>query len=609
MASEPTPPDPRVEPGRATERRRRDGERPTSLPLTPRLEAGGRWRTALAIAGMASPIVVATAGPFAGAVSAQVPLAAFDLSLSFTRMLSAYALSLGFSLTYGYFAASFRPAERVLIPILDILQSIPILGFFPIVIVLLVGAFGKGSFVGPNLASIFLIFTSMSWNMVFGVYESLKATPNDLREASDSFALHGWRRFRRLLLPATVNRLVYNSVLSWTAGWYFLVAAEFIASGSTNTSIALPGIGSYLLTAAGNGDAASLVAGIALLIALIAALDVFVWRPLGRWAERFRYDQVPSGEGDGAIVTTSSRAAPIRRAAGFVYRGVVTGVSRLSSPLVGLAAFATAPVRTRPAWPMYRKAGNYVALGIVMVLGWLLLIYLGVSVYDTFSSPISGAVRGQIEQLPLAVTFSFGRLLLAYGLSLGIAVGLGIFLIQRPKAYRIGLPIVEVVASVPATALFPLFIFALLPFIGFQGAAILMLITGMVWYLFFNVLSGLRAIPPDLQEAARSYGFPRKTLYRRLVFPAIFPALITGSITAFGGGWNTLIIAEYLRYGSAHSFQVLGVGALIDQGNAEAGGLPLMAAALFTMVVVVVAVNELLWKPLYRRAVEKYRYD
>ncbi len=197
----------------------------------------------------------------------------------------------------------------------------------------------------------------------------------------------------------------------------------------------------------------------------------------------------------------------------------------------------------------------------------------------------------------------------AYVLSLSITLPLAVYLVRRPRVYRVGLPVVEIIASVPATALFPLFVFSLLPYLGIQGVSVLMLMTGMLWYLFFNLLSGLRAIPPDLEEAARSYGLSKWIYYRRLILPAIFPAFVTGSITAFGGGWNTLIIAEYLQAGSLSFHVPVGIGELIDMGNAEVGGAPLLAAAILTMVVAVVAVNEVLWKPLYRRAVERYRYD
>ncbi|HEV2449806.1 MAG TPA: ABC transporter permease subunit [Thermoplasmata archaeon] len=546
--------------------------------------------------------------PGASGVGALLPTASLDLAASFTRMLCAYGMSLAFALGYGYFAATRRTAERILLPILDILQSVPILGFFPVAIVFFVGLTGPNSIIGPNFASIFLIFTSMSWNMAFGVYESIKTIPNELKEATDSFHLSGWERMRRVIFPATANRLVYNSILSWTAGWYFLVAAEFISVSSSST--VLPGIGSFLLNAASLGNTDALVAGLILLIALIAGLDVFLWRPLSRWAERFRYDTAPSGASEGAI-TRRGPPVPLRRAAGAVARFVRTGVSRVGTPFLKVGTLVPRPRLREESASKLSSAGRTVVLGAILVVVWLLLISITVAIYNVYSVPIAPAVLAQMRLLPLALIYSMGRVGSAYLVSLAIALPLAIWISSRPRVARLGLPAVEIVASVPATALFPLFIFALLPYFGFQGAAIVMIVTGMMWYLFFNILSGLRGMPPDLDEAARSMGLPRRVYYRRVLLPALFPAFVTGSITAFGGGWNTLIIAEYLHYSATHSLQVLGVGELINVGLywPNNAGLPLMVTALLTLVIAVITLNELLWKPMYRKAIEKYRID
>lgn len=588
-------------------------------PVLPPSDPPAFWRrrmriglALLAIAGI--PTVLASTTSGLPGVESYLPTAAVDLLYSFLRMLFAYLLSLVFALSYGYFSATSKVGERVLIPILDILQSVPILGFFPVAILFFVQAAGPGNPVGPNFASIFLIFTSMSWNMAFGVYESLKSVPNELREATESFGARGAYRLRSVLFPATVNRLVYNSVLSWTAGWYFLVAAEFISTAQSTT--ALPGIGTFLLSnATSPGDPNALVAGLILLIALIVVLDLFLWRPLARWAERYRYDTSPSGEGEDVVGSRSRAPAPLRRAAVLVAQGVRTGVTRLGSPFVGLATLTLA-TRAGRERPRARSIIGYTVLGAVLVLAWLLLISITVGAFQVFSGPIATPVRHQMLQLPVALAASFGRVTASYVLCVAIALPLALGLYRRPTFARIGLPVVEVVASVPATALFPLFIFVLLGVIGSPLTSVLMVMTGMIWYLFFNILSGLRGIPPDLAEAARSFGLSRWQYYRRLALPAILPAFITGSITAFGGGWNTLIIAENLHYGTTQSLQVLGIGDLIDLGNVETCGplampcgYPLMVAAILTLVVAVVAVNELLWKPLYRRAVERYRID
>ena len=551
---------------------------------------------------LAIGLIAATDPPFTAAgLASYLPTATVDVTYSFLRMSAAYLLSLAFAPSYGYYASSHRTGERVMIPILDILQSVPILGFFPIVVLVLYDLQPAGF--GPNLASVILIFTSMSWNMVFGVYESLKTVPSDLREAADTFGLRGWLRFRRLLFPATVNRLVYNSVLSWTGGWFFLVEAEIF----TTNGAALPGIGSFLSFAASDHNGMKFMAGLIVLVIVIAVLDFALWRPLGHWAERFRYDQAPSGEG-GAIEAAGT-SGRFRRAAAYVTRGVRTGVTRLSTPLVQLAAITVRPSRRANA---RRQAVIYhLSLGTILVLVWLMLIAIVVAVYTVFSGTIVAPVRAQMLQLPFAVGASIVRLVVAYAICLAISLPLAIVMARGPRARRVGLPIVEVVASFPATALFPVIIFELVPYISPEGASILMLMTGMIWYLFFNLLSGIRSIPPDLEEAARSFGLKGRKFLRRVLVPGVFTALITGSITAFGGGWNTLIVAEYLKVGSGQSLSVLGVGQLIDIGYAESGtgGYPLMVAALFALIATVIAINELIWKPLYRRAVERYRYD
>ncbi|MGA8274853.1 MAG: ABC transporter permease subunit, partial [Thermoplasmata archaeon] len=543
---------------------------------------------------VAGGVAATTLGLSLGDVTRYLPTASVDLLYSFLRMCAAYAASLGFALAYGYYAATRRQGERVMIPVLDILQSVPILGFFPVAIVVLAGL-TPNSWVGPNLASVFLIFTSMSWNMVFGVYESVKTLPVDLREATDSFGVRGIQRFRQVLFPAMINRLVYNSVLSWTAGWFFLVEAEIF---TTNKGGALPGIGSYLSFAAGNHNGTAFLTGLVLLVILIALLDFGVWRPLGHFAERFRYDQSPSGEGE--VVGMGATSTRFRRAAAYISRGVRSGVTRVSTPLVQLAAIPFRSSSGRRRTDGRHPALYYGILGGILVAVWLLLIEISVAIFDVFSAPIISSVRGQILEVPIALGLSLVRVVVAFAFCLSIALPLAVVLSRRPRAARVGLPIVEVVASFPATALFPVIIFELLPYISGEGAAILMLMTGMLWYLFFNLLSGVRSLPPDLEEASRSFGVKGRGFFTKVLLPGIFPALITGSITAFGGGWNTLIVAEYLNVGTSQKFQLLGIGSAIDVGYAEPNGLPLMVAALLTLVFAVIAINELIWKPLYR---------
>jgi NitT/TauT family transport system permease protein len=572
-------------------------------PNPPRLPSAVRSAAIyVAIPLFVTVFAVATVGLPFGTFVGYLPTAAVDVVYSFLRMSAAYALSLGFALAYGYYAATHYTGERVMIPILDILQSVPILGFFPIALVVF-AALTPGSWPGVNFASVFLIFTSMAWNMVFGVYESLKTLPAELKEAASTFRVRGVLLFRRVLFPATINRLVYNSVLSWTAGWFFLVEAEIF---STNSNQVLPGIGSYLSFAASDHNTDAFLAGILVLVIVIALLDFAVWRPLGKWAERFRYDTAPSGEGE--IITGGDSAGRFSRVSAYVRRGVRTGVTRISTPFVQLAAIATRPVTKSER---RRTALSYFGIGAILVIGWLLLIALVVAVYRVFSVPILPGVLRQIELLPLAMGASALRVVAAYAVCLAISLPLAIYLCRSARASKYGMPTVEVIASFPATALFPVIIFELIPYLTPEGAAVLMLMTGMLWYLFFNILSGIRGLPPDLDEAAHAFGLRGWKRFTRVLLPGLFPALITGSITAFGGGWNTLIVAEYLTNGPHQTLNLLGIGQAIDLGYAMPNhtGYPLMVAALLTLVATVVAINELIWKPLYRKAVEKYRYD
>lgn len=538
------------------------------------------------------------------------------MGASLSRMVLAYLLSLIFAIVYGYFAATSSVAEKILIPILDILQSVPIMGFFPVAITVLVGL---SPLIGPNLASIFLIFTCMSWNMAFGVYESLKTMPGDLREAADSMNVHGWQRMKTLMLPSTTNRMVYNSVLSWTNGWYFLVAAEIFATASSSET--LPGIGSYLLTAAASGNSAEITTGVFVLVLVIILLNFLLWRPLSRWAEKYRYDTSPSGEGSEAQGTGVAQ-----RATRVIGRAFVRGVSMVTVVTKPLTTIGR-PKKEEEARPpevdgytakgehrLGRTAFRYIALGIILIVAWLLVITLAVGIFSTYTSPISPATLNYIRLIPEALALSSARVFIAYAISVAICFPLAILFFRNHKANKYGMPIVQVVASVPATALFPLFLFSLKDYVGIEAAVIFVIVTGMIWYVFFNVLAGLRSIPPDLEEAAKSLGMRGKSFYRRLVLPGVFSAFITGSITAMGGAWNTLVIAEYLSYGS-RKISVLGLGQLIDIGvlptssGGIPGGFPLMVTALITLTITVVVVNRLIWKRLYRIATEKYRYD
>lgn len=538
-----------------------------------------------------------------GIVSAYaIPYDAFRSTL---RMGAAYFLSLAFAIIYGYAMYANRMTEKVLQPLLDILQSVPILGFFPFAILLFIELIPVRS-VGWEFASIFLIFTSMAWNMTFGVYDSLREMPAELLDASGVYGLSGWKKFRSLLLPSMIPKLVYNSMLSWAGGWYFLIPAEYIITAQGGGTI-LPGIGSLLYFAASLGNVPLLLEGFFFLITLIIAMDVFIWRPTSTWAEKYRYEfTAEEGRSQKGMYAFPFRAyftwiPSFRRS-----RRRVSGGYRAVSTTVNRAGHAIAEF-------VRRRSRYWKAAGIVtgIVLAALLIagaVEASLSVYGLLLK--SGREYAAI--LPLALGLSLLRLISAYFISVAIAIPLAILATGTGRLNRLVMPAAEVVASIPATAVFPLLVVALIGAThGLDIPSVLLLVTGMVWYVFFNIVAGLKSIPSELKDAARNYGLGRWLYVRRVLLPAIFPSLMTGSITAFGGGWNALIVSEYVpSLTGGKPYYVLGIGYLIDKASySTPEDIGLLVLSLVTMVLVVVAINRLFWRRLQTLAERKYKLE
>ena len=565
-----------------------------------------KWLRPLALGVVAAGIVAAILFPGAAAETGQV--SEFAL-FSTARMFLAFLLSLVFAIAYGTGAAMSRRAAEIMLPVLDILQSVPILGFFPIVLVF----FGETLPypIGVEIAIIFLIFTSLAWNLAFGVYEALTTLPHDLLAASNVFGLKGWLKFLRLQFPATIPKLVYNSMLSWTVGWFYLVASEvFTAFGQDYSR---PGIGKFIYQAGLRGDVPSILVGLAALVVVVLLLDTFLWRPLSVWAERFRMDVVPAGETT-APTPVFVRLSWLPRLPGLrqtLRRAMHPAASRWERTASRLDKFYT------------RHAGivrNVRRADVAMLLAILVLV-LG-----TFAVQIVGLLRAPLPvgvgEIPLATAGSLGRLAAAYAISLAWTIPVAAWLGRNKRASKFLTPVIEVVASVPATALFPLIILFAVAVVAGTGtqseiAALVIVIFAMQWYLLFNVLAGVRSIPADLEEASKVFGLRGWKYWKRVLLPGIMPSLLTGSITAWGAGWNALIVAEFVQFGG-HTFQVgAGLGAIIDV--ATYGGMlggqsivqnpVLLYFAILFMVVVVLAMNKLLWRPLIKRASTKYRIE
>jgi len=555
---------------------------------------GRRLAAIVLVASLAAAIVF----PQQASTILSIPLLAV---FSLGRMVAAYALAVAFSIGVGLAATSNRRAASVLLPLLDVLQSIPILGFFPAVLVFFVASF-QGHPLGLELAVVFLIFTSMAWNMAFGVYESLVTIPRDLEVAADSYGLRGWLRFRRVTFPAMIPKLVYNSMLSWSNGWYFLVASEvFTAFGATHVR---PGLGAFIAEAGIAGAADRIAIGIGALAALVLALDALVWRPTSLWADRFRLEttggQVARVPGPYERLKWLPRFLPIRNAIRAGLRPAADSWGRLSARIE--KSYAVHPDALRRL-AVINLAMFLAIFAIVGLVGLAALIAL-------LARPLPAGA----SEIPLAALHSFARLLAAYGIALAWTVPIAAWVGRSQRASRFLTPFLEVFASLPAAALFPVILgisIVIASAVGLEAqlAALLIALLSMQWYLLFNLIAGVRSIPGDLEEAARAFGLRGRTYWKRLLFPAVVPSLITGSITAWGAGWNALIVSEYILF-DQRIYQVTGVGAMLSEATfATPPNASLILLTILAMIVIVMGMNRFVWRPLYRRASARFRME
>lgn len=514
---------------------------------------------------------------------------------SLLRMLFAYILSLLFTLAYGHIAATQPRAERVMVPLLDILQSIPILSFLPAVVLALVAAFPHSN-IGLELSSVLLIFTSQAWNMTFSFYHSARTLPADLKEFAAVARLRPWQRFLKLEVPSAMIGLIWNSMMSWAGGWFFLMASEQFVSG--NRSFQLPGLGSYLQLAANAGDTRALFLGLFTLIALIVLLDFLFWRPLVAWADKFKLEQ--NSESD---PPTSPVLDLLRNSA------LVTVINRhVFRPLGALFARLLNRLQPLPDSRVLQKSGSTQGItlqrGIQLLLGLLLLV---VVLYGVWSTVIL-LVRVDLAtwgRLVLAAAATWGRTLIALAIGVAWTVPLGVAIGTSPRWSRRLQPVVQVVASIPATAFFPI----LLPILvalpgGLSLAAIVLMLLGTQWYILFNVIAGAMAIPNDLKEATTIYHVTMWRRWRTLILPSIFPYLITGLLTASGGAWNASIVSEFVQFNNK-TVTTIGLGAEIARA-ATAQNYPALLAGTLLMAIVVVIINSVLWKRLYGLAERRF---
>jgi NitT/TauT family transport system permease protein len=519
-----------------------------------------------------------------------LPIYAF---YSLVRISLAYALSLVFALAYGYVAASSRRAEMVLVPLLDILQSIPVLSFLPGVMLAMVALFPRHQ-IGVELGSILLIFTGQVWNIAFSFYSSLKTEPRDLKEAAAIYRFSRWQRFAELDLPFSTIGLVWNSMMSVAGGWFFLMACEMFVLGDRD--FRLPGLGSYLQTAASHGDTPALLWGLGVMILLIVLLDQLVWRPVIAWADKFKFEQVESGHVRyPSLLDLIGRASFAIRMYRLIIRPLATRITLMFAMTARAASsFSVQRGRKSRAWLAY-TAGAAVLVG------------LGFAVYHA-SGELSAIGRSEYEQLLKSAGITFMRVNVALLLGALWTVPVGVAIGSNPRFARIAQPLVQVAASVPATALFPVILLFLIRLRGgVEIAAMALMLLGTQWYILFNVIAGAMAIPTDLKEAARVYRFTRWDRWRHLILPGIFPYFVTGMLTASGGAWNASIVAEYFHF-RGHIFSAPGLGSAISRAS-DAGRYDVLLAATLIMAVVVVLINRLVWRRLYRLASVRFKLE
>ena len=510
-------------------------------------------------------------------------------ALSVARMAAAYVLSLLFTLVYGYVAAYNRRAEQVLMPLLDVLQSVPILSFLPLVLLSLSAILPD--MIAAELAAIVLIFTSQVWNITFAWFQSLTTIGRDLFDASAVFRFNRWLRLKWLELPFAAGSLIWNSMMSWAGGWFFLMAAESFTVGQRD--FRLPGLGSYLQEAANQGDVRSLSWGILTLVLVVVLLDQTVWRPLLTWAERFKLEMVQDEEpATSWFYDLLSNAKLLLRLAHRWQRWN----ERLDLWLLSRMR----PVEIEDGDDISINVGVYVVGGLA-VLGSLYAAFLA-------SQLLAGIPAAQWIEISIGLFATLVRVSIALVIALLWTIPLGVAIGTNRRLSRWLQPMVQVVASVPATALFPAFllIFLHLPG-GLNLASVVLMLAGTQWYLLFNIIAGASAIPQDLKYTAALLHLDRGARWRTLYLPALFPYIITGAITASGGAWNASIVAEYVQFDGRTLF-VTGIGATIANATA-AGDFPLLLAATLGMILAVVAINRLLWHRLYQLAEERFRME
>jgi NitT/TauT family transport system permease protein len=504
------------------------------------------------------------------------------------RMLVALLFSLLFTFTYATLAAKSKQAERLLIPLLDILQSVPILGFISVTIVFFM-ALAPGRVLGAEFAAIFAIFTSQAWNMAFSFYQSLRTVPSELVEASRNFGLSPWMRFWRLDVPFAMPQLIWNMMVSMSGSWFFVVASEAISVG--NTTITLPGVGSYIALAIEQRDLAAVGYAIATMLIVILIYDQVLFRPLIAWADRFRFEQEPG------VMPPESWVLDVMRRSRLVDRLTEPFASSWRRLLVARWWKETVPakreVQPQHGWVTFQWAAVIIALTALALWQVVSFVLQDISASDVLAAFLLGLA-------------TFSRIVVLIALASIIWVPIGVWVGTRTKVANLVQPVAQFLAAFPANLLFPIAVSAIValrldPNIWLSPLMIL----GTQWYILFNVVAGAAAIPAELRAAGVNFRVRGLLWWRRIALPAVLPYYVTGAITASGGSWNASIVAEVASWGNVH-LQAYGLGAYIAQ-QTEAGDFHRIVLGIAVMSFFVVVINRVFWRPLYLYAERKFR--
>lgn len=507
------------------------------------------------------------------------------------RLFTAMAFALLFTFTVGTLAAKNKRAASFILPCIDVLQSVPVIGFLSITVIGFIALF-HGSRLGPEAAAIFAIFTAQVWNITLSFYQSLRSVPLELKEAADMFHLSAWQRFWRVEVPFSIPGLLWNMMLSMSGSWIFLIASESISVNQQ--TINLPGIGSYLGLAISQSSISAVLYTILTMLIVILAYDQLFFRPLLHWSKKFTFETVSQIQRTPSWLTLLLQRSQLARYCS-------QGFAKFSTYFINLPFFSCSPAIDKPKNPYWNFFTHVLWYG-------LLFFSLAGSLYLLFEFIVRHiAVSEILHVLKLGVVTTLRVLIVTFLCSV-IWVPLGVFIGLNPRAATIVQPIAQFLAAFPTNVLFPIVVILILKYhLNVNIWVTPLMLLGTQWYILFNVVAGASALPEDLKQATANFGVKGWQWWRRLILPGIFPYWITGTLTAVGNCWNTSIIAEAVSWGST-TLVATGLGAYIAQKSAL-GDFPRVALGIAVMSILVLLMNRLIWQPLYRLAQSRYKFD